>query len=205
MTEPKIINSLYTHVPDKPLKAVHGFVVHAISEFIHRDGLKYLPKYDKNTDQYEGIQLHTLPEWIRFDLWLHLVDLSVQTCIQPDGTIMRLLENNQKAYHAGVSIWGAYTGLNSYFLGSEIVMPGQNTYGQFVKRLETESWVSTEQYKSLAYEINEAKKLRDFPKENIIGHNQCSGDHVRGAGKGKKDPGAFFNWDKLHYYINLLK
>ena len=36
-------------------------------------------------------------------------------------------------------------------------------------------------------------KQYKIPLENVVRHSDCSGDHVRGAGKGKTDPGTA--WD----------
>ena len=35
----------------------------------------------------------------------------------------------------------------------------------------------------------------NIPVENIVRHSDCSGDHVRGKGKGKVDPGSAFDWE----------
>ena len=37
----------------------------------------------------------------------------------------------------------------------------------------------------------------NIPVENIIRHSDCSGDHVRGEGKGKTDPGSAFDWKRF--------
>ena len=31
--------------------------------------------------------------------------------------------------------------------------------------------------------------------DNVVRHSDCSGDHVRGKGKGKPDPGNAFDWE----------
>jgi hypothetical protein len=202
--EPIHTISKYPFPAYKSLINCHGFVVHAISEYIHRDGLKSYPRYNIAKKQYNGVPLDDYPEWIIFDQWLSLINLSVHTCIDPSGGIIRCVPDSKVAMHAGQSAWGAFNGLNYSFLGSELVMPGQNKYSDFVHHLDNHSWVSVEQYKSLALLVKQAMIDRKFPKENIIGHSQCAGDHIRGVGKGKKDPGALFNWDKLHYYINSI-
>ena len=33
--------------------------------------------------------------------------------------------------------------------------------------------------------------------QNIVRHSDCSGDHVRGKGKGKTDPGSAFDWERF--------
>jgi N-acetyl-anhydromuramyl-L-alanine amidase AmpD len=38
-------------------------------------------------------------------------------------------------------------------------------------------------------------KQYNLSANNVIRHSDCSGDHVRGKGKGKVDPGSAFNWE----------
>ena len=38
-------------------------------------------------------------------------------------------------------------------------------------------------------------KQYSIPITNIVRHSDVSGDHIRGAGKGKTDPGSAFDWD----------
>jgi N-acetyl-anhydromuramyl-L-alanine amidase AmpD len=38
-------------------------------------------------------------------------------------------------------------------------------------------------------------KLYNIPLDNVVRHSDCSGDHVRGKGKGKVDPGSAFDWE----------
>jgi N-acetyl-anhydromuramyl-L-alanine amidase AmpD len=36
-----------------------------------------------------------------------------------------------------------------------------------------------------------------IPASRVVRHSDVSGDHVRGKGKGKTDPGSAFDWDKF--------
>ena len=38
------------------------------------------------------------------------------------------------------------------------------------------------------------QKQYNISIDNIVRHSDCSGDHVRGVGKGKTDPGLALNW-----------
>ena len=38
-------------------------------------------------------------------------------------------------------------------------------------------------------------KQYNIPASRVVRHSDCSGDHVRGKGKGKTDPGSAFRWD----------
>ena len=35
----------------------------------------------------------------------------------------------------------------------------------------------------------------NIPVSKVVRHSDVSGDHVRGKGKGKTDPGSAFDWD----------
>lgn len=201
---PYITFSPYNHQPiDIKLDRVFGYIVHGMSEFIHRDGLKYIPQYDKEKDILFNRPFEDYPEWLDADYWLHLRGLSCTSLIKPDGTLQICKAPNEKAYHAGISRWDKFSNLNSKFIGSEILMEGRNTYREMIQKFKTD-WVKEEQYKTLAWEINKTQKEFKFVKENIIGHSDCAGDHVRGKGLGKEDPGGGFDWNKLWYYINKL-
>lgn len=195
--------SIFQYRPDKPLTDCRFFVVHAISEYIERKAIEWLPRYDKQNKSFRGIPMGEFPEWIRYDYWLWLSRLSVHSFISPDGGIIICKDNDHVAYHAGVSKYSGISDLNYHAIGSEVVMEGKNTYSTFLDRLENEDWLSEVQYQSLAKVIRSAQLEKGILKENIIGHSDCSGKYVR-PNDPKHDPGKKFNWDKLHYYINRV-
>ena len=66
--------------------------------------------------------------------------VSAQVTISKNGTIYQHVDFNKKAWHAGPSKFGGYSGLNSHSIGIEIVNPGwlrkvtggyQDSYGKF--------------------------------------------------------------------------
>jgi hypothetical protein len=203
---PSITFSLYKHEPNNVvLEKVFGYVVHAMSEFIHKDALKYLKDYDKVNHILYNVPFENYPEWLEADYWLHLCGYSCTSFIMPDGTLKVCKAMNHKAYHAGVSRFKNMSNLNGKFMGSEVLLEGKNDYGTFIRRINNENWVSVEQYKTLAWEINKAMNDYHFDLENVVAHSEIAGDDVRGKGKGKVDPGLGFDWEKLYYYINSFK
>jgi N-acetyl-anhydromuramyl-L-alanine amidase AmpD len=42
----------------------------------------------------------------------------------------------------------------------------------------------------------------DIPADNVVRHSDCSGDDVRGKGKGKTDPGSAFDWERFKKEIS---
>jgi N-acetyl-anhydromuramyl-L-alanine amidase AmpD len=194
---PKIIKSIYNYIPNRKRESTEGHVLHAISEYVSREGLKYVFGYNKANDTFNGKNINEYDEWIKCNEWLSLIGNSVHHFIYPDGIIEQCIDNDNVAFHAGRSRYNGISGLNNYYLGTEIVLPGKNNYGEFLYKINNTNWVSDEQYDSINYLVNEIKNKYNYSEQNIIGHNQCSGDNIRGKGKGKQDPGNGFNWKKV--------
>jgi len=196
---PNIIPSLHSHVTDKEMKSVNGMVVHAMSEFIHRDALKYTNGYNKVNKTFKNKPLLEYDEWLDAEYYLHLVGLSANFLIYPDGSLKILKKSNVITYHAGVSKYLNWTNLNDDFCGVEILIDGKNHYGAFINRIKNEDWVSENQYKTLNYILMMCEKENPITFKHVIGHSVCSGDHVRGKGKGKRDPSEGFNWKRVNW------
>ena len=151
-----------------------GIVVHSMGEYL----------------QWEG-------EWITAHEFLKALKLSVHGFIHPDGTYEKMISSPGKAAHAGKSEWNGLQHLNSHYLGFELLVPGKQTYDSFVKAIEEEGTYTEEQFQSA---LNTCKWWMDkynIPAENVVRHSDCSGDHVRGEGKGKVDPGSAFDWERF--------
>ena len=52
--------------------------------------------------------------------------VSAHYLIEEDGRIFQLVEENKRAWHAGVSHWRAHTNINARSIGVEIVNPGHD-------------------------------------------------------------------------------
>jgi len=70
------------------------------------------------------IIVHSMAEYLKLDDgpkyakdFLESVGLSVHGFIQPDGRYDKMLDTPGKAFHAGKSVYGDLSGLNSHFLG----------------------------------------------------------------------------------------
>jgi N-acetyl-anhydromuramyl-L-alanine amidase AmpD len=108
-----------------------------------------------------------------------------------------MISSPGKAAHAGKSEWNGLQHLNSHYLGFELLVPGKQTYDSFLKAIEEEGTYTEEQFQSA---VNTCKWWMDkynIPAENVVRHSDCSGDHVRGNGKGKVDPGSAFDWERF--------
>jgi N-acetyl-anhydromuramyl-L-alanine amidase AmpD len=108
-----------------------------------------------------------------------------------------MIETPNKAFHAGKSLHEGISGLNSHYLGVELLVPGVNDYSSFSKKIKTSGTYNETQFdqtlKVFKFWMNKYK----IPASRVVRHSDVSGDHVRGKGKGKTDPGSAFDWDKF--------
>ena len=102
----------------------------------------------------KGIIIHSMAEYLKLDdgpMYAHdflkSIKLSVHGFIKPDGTYEKMIETPGKAFHAGKSVFGELSGLNSHFLGFELLVPGEHDFGTFSKAIETPGTYTDEQFK----------------------------------------------------------
>lgn len=99
--------------------------------------------------------------------------------------ILQLVDENKRAWHAGISNWHGKSNLNDISLGIEIVYFGtrknilHNNYNLYTNN----------QIKTLSILIKDIIKRYKILPKNILGHSDVT---VR-----KQDPGKFFPWEKL--------
>lgn len=152
----------------------------------------------------KGIIIHSMAEYLKMPDgpmkahdFLKSVNLSVHGFIHPDGTYEKMIESPNKAAHAGKSEWNGLSGLNSHYLGFELLVPGEHDFGSFSKAIETEGTYTDAQMKTAIEVCKWWIEEYNIPVENVVRHSDCSGDHVRGKGQGKTDPGSAFDWAKF--------
>jgi len=156
------------------------------------------------TIEPKGIIVHSMAEYLKMPEgpmkahdFLKSVKLSVHGFIHPDGTYEKMVETPNKAFHAGKSEWNGLINLNSHYLGFELLVPGEHDFGTFSKAIDTEGTYTEAQMKTAIEVCKWWMKEYNIPTENVVRHSECSGDHVRGEGKGKTDPGSAFNWSEF--------
>ena len=154
--------------------------------------------------QPKGVIVHSMAEYLKMDdgpMYAHdflkSIGLSVHGFIKPDGTYEKMVSSPGKAFHAGKSEWDGLSGLNSHFLGFELLVPGTHDYGSFSKAIETEGTYTEEQMVTAIETCKYWMVQYGISADNIVRHSDCSGDHVRGEGKGKIDPGSAFDWERF--------
>lgn len=101
--------------------------------------------------------------------------------------IFRLVEENERAWHAGVSSWRGRTNLNDSSIGIEIVNQATDNNGSFIFPPFTAHQI--EALKQLA--LNILQRYPDITPVNVIGHSDIA------PGR-KSDPGASFPWQQLY-------
>lgn len=107
--------------------------------------------------------------------------VSAHYMIDEDGTVLRLVAESHRAWHAGVAHWRGHTDINSRSIGIELVNPGHE-YG-YRNFPETQMAALIE----LATEI---VKQHPIPPRNVVGHSDIAPDR-------KTDPGERFDWQRL--------
>ncbi|WP_204127510.1 N-acetylmuramoyl-L-alanine amidase [Pseudomonas ogarae] len=101
--------------------------------------------------------------------------------------IFNLVEETQRAWHAGVSSWGNRSNLNDTSIGVEIVNLATDNQGQFTFPPYTAQQIEAIEY--LALDI--LKRYPDISPVNVVAHSDIA------AGR-KSDPGPMFPWHALY-------
>jgi N-acetylmuramoyl-L-alanine amidase len=108
-------------------------------------------------------------------------EVSAHYLVDEDGTILRMVAEDKRAWHAGRAHWRGITDVNSASIGIEIVNPGH----EFGYRPFTDAQMS-----SLIPLVAEIKERHGITRGNVVGHSDV-------APSRKQDPGELFNWHAL--------
>ena len=107
--------------------------------------------------------------------------VSAHYCIDEDGSVYRLVPEERRAWHAGVSFWKGETGLNDTSIGIEIVNPGHEFgYRDF----------PAPQIDAVIGVLDAIRGRWDIPDHRILGHSDIAPER-------KEDPGERFPWKTL--------
>lgn len=107
--------------------------------------------------------------------------VSAHYCVTEDGQVVRMVNEDKRAWHAGVAYWRGITDINSASVGIEIVNPGHEWgYRPFPE----------EQIAALIPLVSEIVKRYGITRGNIVGHSDV-------APARKQDPGELFPWHRL--------
>lgn len=103
--------------------------------------------------------------------------VSAHYVIADDGSVVQMLNDYMRAWHAGKGSWGKDTDINSSSIGIELDNNGTEAF-------------SEAQITSLMALLSKLKKEYNIPAQNIIGHSDI-------APTRKNDPSVLFPWKTL--------
>jgi len=143
------------------------------------------PNFDARTKVPDMIVLHYTGMQTGEAALARLCDpetkVSSHYLVEEDGRIFRLVAEERRAWHAGVSFWKGEEGVNHASIGIEIVNPGH----EFGYRTFPEAQIAA--VIALVADIRTRWEIED---SRIIGHSDV-------APARKQDPGELFPWKRL--------
>ncbi len=104
-----------------------------------------------------------------------------------DMRIFNMVDENERAWHAGVSQWAGRSNLNDTSIGIEIVNQATESDGKF--NFPPYNDIQIEAVQQLA--LNIIQRYPDIKPVNVVGHSDIT------PGR-KSDPGPQFPWKKLY-------
>ncbi|SMY08569.1 N-acetylmuramoyl-L-alanine amidase [Flavimaricola marinus] len=104
-------------------------------------------------------------------------EVSAHYLIGEDGTILRLVAEDQRAWHAGAGRWGKTRDVNSHSIGIELANTGTTPF-------------AAAQMDALEALLPAILGRWSISPERVIGHSDMAPDR-------KSDPGARFDWARL--------
>ncbi len=108
--------------------------------------------------------------------------VSAHYLVEEDGRVFRLVEEERRAWHAGVSFWKGDTDINARSIGVEIVNPGhEHGYRAFPEA----------QIMAVTDLLTDIRTRWTVPDAFILGHSDVAPER-------KEDPGERFPWKALH-------
>jgi len=111
-------------------------------------------------------------------------EVSAHYCITEEGEVIRLVDEDKRAWHAGLSYWRGHKDVNSASIGIELDHPGHDLgYRNFADA----------QIEALVPLLHRIMKEYDIPRANVVAHSDI-------APARKMDPGELFPWERLAEY-----
>ncbi len=107
--------------------------------------------------------------------------VSAHYLIDEAGTVTQMIDEADRAWHAGVACWHGETDINSMSVGIELQNPGhEHGYRPFPDA----------QIRALSALMTGIRSRHDVPDHRIVGHSDV-------APSRKQDPGELFPWQRL--------
>ena len=108
-------------------------------------------------------------------------EVSAHYLIDQNGQVLQLISEEKRAWHAGISSWRGNSNINDRSIGIELENPGHEFGYQKFPKPQIDSLIKVTRNILIHHPI---------PARNIVGHSDI-------APTRKKDPGEFFDWNKL--------
>lgn len=110
-----------------------------------------------------------------------IAKVSAHYLVEEDGRVFRLVPEDRRAWHAGVSSWRGWRDVNARSVGIEIVNPGHEFgYRPFPRA----------QMRAVTDLSRAILGRHPIPARNVVGHSDV-------APARKSDPGELFDWHGL--------
>jgi N-acetylmuramoyl-L-alanine amidase len=94
-----------------------------------------------------------------------------------DGQVLQLVDESQRAWHAGASTWGGQTDMNSASIGIELDNTGNEPFPSV-------------QIDALIALLEDIRHRHAIPRANVLAHADIAPER-------KSDPGVLFPWRQL--------
>ena len=108
-------------------------------------------------------------------------EVSAHYLIEEDGRLFRLVDEAERAWHAGAGLWRGESNINDRSIGIELVNPGHEYgYRPF----------PAAQMAALIGLAGDILARHPIPAQNVVGHSDV-------APMRKQDPGELFDWRAL--------
>ena len=106
-----------------------------------------------------------------------VAEVSAHYLIDADGTLLSLIDEAARAWHAGAGKWGGEGDVNSRSIGIELANPGDRPFPE-------------PQMRALERLLREVLARHALPPQAVIAHSDMAPDR-------KGDPGPRFDWRRL--------
>lgn len=143
------------------------------------------PNFDERKSPVSMLVLHYtgMPDAASAINWLANPEskVSAHYVVTEEGDVVRMVDEDKRAWHAGLSYWRGTSDINSASIGIEIVNPGHEWgYRPFPEA----------QIGALIPLVHDIVKRHRITRGNVVGHSDI-------APARKQDPGELFPWARL--------
>ena len=155
-------------------------------ELVHRE--EPSPNWDARDERISMVVLHYTDMPSCESAVTRLCDpaakVSAHYVITEEGEVIRLVDEANRAWHAGRSFWRGKSNVNGCSVGIELANPGHTCgYRPFPDA----------QIDALVPLLHRIVRDYDIPRANVVGHSDV-------APQRKLDPGELFPWERLAEY-----